>query len=241
MAGTTPLDPHSPIGQVVAELDDVISSRNSNDGIRVFAAMYRDVTELIGIHLAEGRFADAAFVERLDVVFAGLFLDVPRAMSRRRSVEKAWEPLVEKCATRLFPVQFALAGMNAHINHDLALAVVTTCRDLGTTPDAAGLWEDYDAVNTVLAERVRSVRQSFLDEAVVEHGAALSPLADLIGNFSVEKARDAAWVSAQTLWALRHVPFVRDAAQATLSRTVGLVSRHLLVHFDPGQQLSPTT
>lgn len=240
MAGTTPLDPLS-IGRVVAELDDVVSSRSPQDGIGVFAAVYRDVTELIGVRLAEGRFTDATFVERLDVVFADLFLDVPRSVAGDRPVEKAWEPLVERCGERLFPVQFALAGMNAHINHDLALAVVATCLELDTTPDAAGLREDYEAVNAVLAERVRSVRQSFLDEVVVQHGAALSPLADLIGNFSVDMARDAAWVSAQTLWALRHVPFVRDAARLTLSRTVGLVSRHLLVRFDPwGQLPSPT-
>lgn len=240
MAGTA-LDPRSPIGLVVAELDDVISSRGPHDGVRVFAAMYREVTELIGVRLAEGRFADAAFAERLDVVFAGLFLDVPRAIARRRPVEKAWDPLVERCAVRLFPVQFALAGMNAHINHDLALAVVATCHDLGTTPDAPGLRDDYETVNDILAERVRPIRQSFLDQAVVQHGAPLSPLADLVGNFSLDKARDAAWVSAQTMWALRHVPFARDAAQMALSRTVGLVSRHLLVDFDPLEQLpSPT-
>ena len=40
----------------------------------------------------------------------------------------AWQPLFERRADPgIEPIQFALAGMNAHINHDLPLAVVATC------------------------------------------------------------------------------------------------------------------
>jgi hypothetical protein len=39
------------------------------------------------------------------------------------------------CRGGIEPVQFALAGMNAHINHDLPLAMVSTCTALGTAPD----------------------------------------------------------------------------------------------------------
>ena len=47
-----------------------------------------------------------------------------RATSRPAGgCRQAWAPLVERRATRgVLPIQFALAGMNAHINHDLALA-----------------------------------------------------------------------------------------------------------------------
>jgi hypothetical protein len=224
---------------VVGRLDGVIRPLPRSDGIRVFAEMYRDVTELVGARLAEGRFANDEFVETLDVIFAELFLDVPQALASRSPVEKAWQPLVERRGEPLFPVQFALAGMNAHINHDLAVAVVHTCGRLGLTPDTRGLRADYDQVNAILAERVRPIRQAFLDEIVVRYGSSLSPLADIIGNFSIEKAREAAWISAETLWAVRGIPLVRDHARATLSRTIGLVSRQLLVPFDPLGQLSP--
>lgn len=238
MATKDQLDPASPIGQVVTQLDAVIHPRRRSDGLRVFAQMYREVTELVGIRLAARRFANAGFVERLDVIFAELFLDVPRAMAGRRPVEKAWEPLVERRHERLFPVQFALAGMNAHINHDLAVALVRTCRELEITPTTPGIRNDYDQVNAILAERVRPIRQAFLDETVVRYGEPLSPLADIVGNFSIEKAREAAWISAQTLWAVRDIPIVRDRARETLSRTIGLVSRQLLVSFDPLGQLT---
>jgi Family of unknown function (DUF5995) len=37
------------------------------------------------------------------------------------------------------PVQFAPAGVNAHINHDLPVAMVRTYTALATKPDAAPL------------------------------------------------------------------------------------------------------
>jgi len=35
-----------------------------------------------------------------------------------------------------WPIQFAFVGMNAHINHDLPLAVVVTCKKLGKDLDS---------------------------------------------------------------------------------------------------------
>ena len=46
-------------------------------------------------------------------------------------------PLVEQRAVAgIEPVQFALAGMNAHINPDLPMTMVSTCAALATAPDA---------------------------------------------------------------------------------------------------------
>lgn len=231
------VDRSSPIGKVVVQLDRPRRPLAHSDGIRIFADVYREVTALVGVRVTDGTFADPRFIEELDVVFADLFLDVPRDLAARRAVSKAWAPLVEQRSERLFPLQFALAGMNAHINHDLAVAVVRTCQKRRTDPGSGSIRADFDRINDVLAERVRPVRQQFLEETVVKYGAPLSPLADLMTNFSMEKARDAAWASTLTLWAVRDIPIVRDVAQSSLSRTVGLVGRQLLTRFDPLGQL----
>ena len=48
-------------------------------------------------------------------------------------------------------IQFALAGANAHINHDLPEAIVATCQLTGATPDHAGThYNDYTALNATL-------------------------------------------------------------------------------------------
>ena len=236
-AALTHVDPTTPIGRVVRDLDGVRRPLDADDGIAVFVDVYREVTALVAQRVADGTFDDPDFIEVLDVVFAGYFLAVPKALAAEKPVSKAWEPLVERRAVRLFPLQFALAGMNAHINHDLALAVVKVCAKKDRDPASGSIRADFVRINDVLGELVRPIRRSFLEETVVQHGAALSPLADLLTNFSMEKARDAAWASALTLWTVRDVPFVRDITRQTLASTVGLVSRQLLTPFDPLGQL----
>ena len=117
--------------------------------------------------------------------------------------------------------------MNVHINHDLAIAVVTTCRRMRREP--VTMRDDYERINDVIAAIVRPIRQSFLDSLVVEAGKPLSPLADVVSNWSIDKARDAAWVHARTLWQIRDVRSLTSAYRRTLGRTVGLIGRQLLV------------
>lgn len=217
------------IGRVVADMVATRGKLTRDDGLGVFIDVYRQVTELVAQRVMDTTFHDPRFVERLDVVFAGIFLDVPRDLAAGRPVSKAWAPLVERRAMRgILPVQFALAGMNAHINHDLALAVVRTCTEVRREPTSGHVRDDFEQVNAVLAEVVRPVRQSFLDAEVVRLGGALSPVADLVSNFSIDAARDAAWTSAMVLWNLRGIRAVSAMAQEALGRTVGLVGRQLL-------------
>jgi hypothetical protein len=50
----------------------------------------------------------------------------------------------------------------------------------------------------------------------------------LISSWDIEKARDVAWVTVQTLWALRPAGHLFDAYAATVADTVGMGSRLLL-------------
>ncbi|WP_426594238.1 DUF5995 family protein [Cellulomonas sp. McL0617] len=221
------------IDHVVAQMDGLRAGMPHADGIGVFLDVYRRVTALVALRVVDTTFQDPVFTADLDVRFADLFLDVPSDIVAKRPVSKAWAPLVERRAVHgILPIQFALAGMNAHINNDLALAVVATCTARGVEPDDGSIHRDFEKVNSVLAEVVRPIRDSFLDKAVVEHGAAVAPLADLVSNFSIDKARDAAWVAALTLWHLRDVPVLERAARDTLAHTVGLVSRQLLIRVE---------
>jgi Family of unknown function (DUF5995) len=220
----------TPIEQVVATMDDVRGGWPPDDGLGVFLDVYRRVTTLVSERLTDETFIDRAFVEDLDVRFAGLFLDVTRDLAAGRKVNRSWAPLVERRSVAgIVPIQFALAGMNAHINHDLAIAVVATCDARCVSPGSGDVHADFERVNDLLAEVVRPIRQSFLDAQVVRAGAPLSPVADLVSTFSIDKARDAAWASALTLWAVRDIGFVADAARDALARTVGLVGRQLLI------------
>ncbi|GAA2740913.1 DUF5995 family protein [Terrabacter aerolatus] len=222
------------VDAVVARMQQIDGSLAPDDGVGDFNRMYLRVTELVRDHLVTGYFTDPAFVERLDLVFAGLYLDAVDAAAP----DPSWAPLFDvRREPGRVPIQFALAGMNAHINHDLPVAVVATCRQLGLTPDSPGVADDYQRVNELLAGVQEEVRRSFLDGiALAVDQRYAGPLADLVSGWSITRARDAAWTNARVLWSLDGVEPLRTDFLDTLSRTVGMAGRSLLT---PVADLAP--
>ena len=105
------------------------------DGVACFNGMYLQVTAAVRAEL--DAFESREFVERLDVLFAEFYFQAFDAAAARAWVSKAWAPLfARKDARGVIALQFAVAGMNAHINNDLAHALVLTWRELGGEPGA---------------------------------------------------------------------------------------------------------
>ena len=123
----------------------------------MFNTVYLHVTERIGRLLDEGStFDDGPAMVELDTRFAGLWLAAYGAADTGRALPKAWAPLFSSRHRRgLLPIQFALAGMNTHIEHDLPLAVVRTCEARGSTPDDPTVLADFFRINEVLAAAKR--------------------------------------------------------------------------------------
>ncbi|GGM90150.1 hypothetical protein GCM10009721_14430 [Terrabacter tumescens] len=222
------------VDAVIARMRQIDGSLTPDDGVGDFNRMYLRVTELVRDRLVAGYFTDPAFVTRLDLVFAGLYLDAVDAAAP----DPSWAPLfASRREPGRVPIQFALAGMNAHINHDLPVAVVTTCRQLGLTPDSPGVEDDYRRVNELLAAVQEEVRRSFLDGVALAVDRQLAgPVADLVSGWSITRARDAAWTNARVLWSLDGAEPLRTEFLATLSRTVGMAGRYLLT---PVADLAP--
>jgi hypothetical protein len=118
--------------------------------------------------------------------------------------------------------------MNSHIAHDLPVAVVRTCRHLGTSPHAVGVHDDYEKVNDLLAACEAKIRRSFLTKAGQDAEARVAAVAHLISAWNIDKARDAAWVNVEALWSMRSVGALADRYRESLARTVGMTSRCLL-------------
>jgi len=224
------------VDEVVARLRAIDGALPAGDGLADFNRMYLRVTETVEERLHVGFFDDPAFMNRLDVVFANLYFDAVRAsVTDPGRVPRAWGALLERRSDpRVAPIQFALAGMNAHINRDLPVAVVSTCRELGTAPDAGSHRSDYGRVDLVLAEVERSVRQSFEMGALLVADAAAPLVGDVVVNWKLLKARAAAWSNAEALWTLGQVsPRVAAEYLDTLDGLVGLASRGLLAPVVP--------
>jgi len=207
----------------------------TSDGVACFARLYREVTEGVAGALEEGAFADPRFLERLDVVFAGLFFAAVDLDERDPgSAPAAWRPLFLARARRgIAPIQFALAGMNAHINRDLPVALVTTCSELGVELRSDSQQHaDYLRVNALLAEVEARLKKSYATGLLGRLGRFLHGfhrLDDVIAMWNLERARDAAWTNAEALWSLRGTPHLAAEFVSSLDRMVGFAGRGLLV------------
>jgi Family of unknown function (DUF5995) len=217
---------------VIARMREIEADLPTADGVAVFNRMYLTVTERIAALLSTSgggtaiTFRDPDTMADLDARFAGRWLTAYDAAAAEAAVPTAWRPLFEARAGGLIPVQYALAGMNTHIEHDLPIAVVDTCRARGLEPDA--LHPDFQAINGILAQVESEIRRSFLDQVGREADDAMRRLAHLVSCWSIDKARDVAWVTAETLWTLRDMGPLRDRFLDGLADTVGMTTRTLL-------------
>jgi len=213
---------------VVARLRAINDALPSDDGAAVFNRMYLTVTEQVAAALTGAQvFRNPAFMEHLDATFAALWFEAYDAPGD--AVPNAWSPLFEHRHNRsLLPIQFALAGMNSHIGHDLPVAVVRTCRELNASPDDTGVRDDYEAVNDLLAACESEVRRSFLTDVGQVVDEQVGPVVHLISSWNIDKAREVAWVNVEALWAMRSIGFLADRYETALAGTVGMASRYLL-------------
>lgn len=221
------------VAVVIERMRAIDAELPRRDGVGVFNRLYLRVTEQVLARLAEGGFFhDDEFMASLDVAFADLWFEAYDASSRR--MPKAWAPLFAARDERgVLPIQFALAGMNAHIEHDLALAVVRTCRAHGRSPASPGVHHDYELVNDLLAGVEAEIRRSFLTEVGQAVDDRLRPVAHLVSSWNIDRARDIAWVNALALWELRRIDFLLDRYAGALARSVGMGSRLLLTNVQP--------
>lgn len=213
------------VQDVIDRMRAIDAELPATDGARIFNRVYLQVTEGVLAALAAGNvFTDDAFMTELDVRFADLWFTAYDATPG--SEPKAWAPLFEQRDERLFPIQFALAGINAHIEHDLAVAVVATCESRDCEPDEVR--DDYEKVNDLLASVEADIRRAFFTDIEREIDDRLGPIVHLVSSWNIDKARDLAWVNVCLLWELRRSSFLNDLHLSALARTVGLGSRLLL-------------
>jgi hypothetical protein len=163
------------------------------DGVACFNAMYLAVTRAVQVALPA--FESPAFVSRLDVVFAEFYLEACRAATERAWISRAWAPLFEaREDPRILPLQFAIAGMNAHINNDLSYALVQTWRELGLRPgDDTPEHRDFVRINGILEAVEARIKPVLLDPFIADLDHLLGRIDDRLALWSVAKARADAW------------------------------------------------
>lgn len=219
------------IDEVVARLEALEQALPPSDGVRWFNRLYLDVTLAVRDWCRSGKLVAPPFLEQLDVYFGNRYFAAFDAAASGGQVARCWAPLFDaRHDPRIAPLQFAVAGMNAHIGHDLPMGVVATCQALGVVPtDDCPQRQDYDAVNVILKQTEATTKQWLLTGAIKELDHVVAPADDVAAIWSIERARDVAWVHAEVLWQLRAVPDIESAYLDVLDSTVGMENQALLL------------
>jgi hypothetical protein len=217
---------------VIARMRAIDTELPIRDGVGWFNKLYLRVTERVKERGEQGAFQNPAFLERLDVVFANLYFRVYKAVraGAADAASKPWMPLfAARNQAAIAPIQFALAGMNAHINYDLPVGLVDVCSELRLelkrgTPHYA----DYEQVNELLRDVEAEVKQWFDTGFVGELDHAFGRVDDVIAMWSVTRARDQSWTTAEILSALGQ-GYLRNKFLLAHGRLVGAYGRGLLL------------
>ena len=219
-----------PIDQVFQEMDGIVSWSIAN-GSRAgyFAALYRRVTRTVRARIGTGYFDDDQRMETLDVTFASRYLTAfQQWQANDPAISACWKVAFDAVADPdLIILQNLLAGMNAHIDFDLAIAAAQIA---GSMEGLSSLHGDFNKINALLACLVPTVFSEI---------GELSPLIHLVEDFGeadeeklvdkmMDMARDFAWLFANELVVLKDLPDLQKDLMVMKDREVSWLGQGIV-------------
>src|SRR5271169_6928197 len=216
------------IADVISRMQAIDALLPANDGIKWFNRLYLMVTQAVDLHPPGGAWQSPVWLTRLDVVFAGFYFSAVSGYLSGQDVPSAWSALFDaRFRTDIDRIQFALAGMNAHINHDLALALLATNAELDVVPALDGPeHSDYESVNTLLKTVTPAALTMLATDTLGVLAQDTGKIGRLLAFWDICKARDLAWDFANHLRILPGI--ARDAALGAQDALTGALGRALL-------------
>jgi len=202
-----------------------------NDGLKWFNWLYLEVTDAVSARVAAGGFTDPSWLAGLDVQFAALYFGALAAHLSGQPVAECWQTVFERRnQPAIARIQFALAGINAHINHDLAQALVGTDAVRQVEPrHGTAQYNDYTALNSTLDSLIETAKQTLHVRLLGDPLPPVSHLEDTIAGWKVSAAREQAWINSEVLWTLRAVPQLSGGFMNTLDGLTTVAGKALLV------------
>jgi len=221
----------SRIADVVATMRAIDQLTTDGDGLKWFNGLYLIVTETVDARAGAGSFADRPFMEALDVQFAELYFEALAHFLDGKPLPGCWRVLFdERAERRLTRIQCALAGMNAHINHDLAFAVVATCRTRSIAPvENSPQHRDFTALDATLEGLIDAAKKGLQLRLLGDELPDLGFVEKTIAGWSMSAARENAWNNAEILWSLRAAPALGERFGHGLDGVASVIGKALLI------------
>ncbi len=219
------------IDDVVRTMQVIDETCIDGDGLKWFNELYLQVTQAVQGRIASGGLSDPQWLAGLDVQFARLYFGALASSLSGQAAPNCWQVVFNnRNQTLIARIQFALAGVNAHINHDLPQAIVTNCHATATIPQhGTAQYNDYTELNATLDGLIESAKRELHVRLL---GGALPPfsrLEDTIAAWSVSVARESAWNNAELLWHLEEKPPLASTFMDTLDGLATVAGKTLLV------------
>jgi hypothetical protein len=208
---------------VLQAMDAVLDG--TRDGLKWFNTLYLQVT------LAVRDSGPARFIADLDFQFADLYFAALRGWLGDGELPESWRILfAQRANARLMRVQFALAGVNAHINRDLAVAVVKTCGGAGiAVRHETAEYQQYTALNGILDGLIERAKRELLVSLPGDVLPGTDQVEQVVAGWSVAAAREAAWVHAEILEAIAGESVLAGRFVSALDGTAALAGKALLL------------
>jgi hypothetical protein len=231
------------IDDVLKRLEDIQTYLDGNvdgnaphgprDGVASFNYLYHLITQDVRDGCNANAFQDVTFMRELDVAFANRYLNALRANATAAgSGPKVWQALIkDRSELSISPMRFAIAGVNAHINFDLAFALITACEKMAVILGAGNQLNTYEQINDIFAKQMSPLRHHFETklEQFFDRGA-INGVADKLGDLSVIVTRDAAWTNASDIWPNRGDAAEVAARSQRMDDAAAMVSDAILAH-----------
>ncbi|UBV44120.1 DUF5995 family protein (plasmid) [Deinococcus taeanensis] len=214
--------------------------RSQRDPRAVFAGAYVVITSAMHQALGAQLFLDPPWVERYLAAFAGLYLDAAQQYDAGPQadddlVPPVWRLTFATCREEtVSPLTHLLLGVNAHVNRDLAVALVRA----GVRDHTDRRYEDHKRVNDVLRGAVNDLQASVTADAPV-----LARLDTLCGPWDEHVACTVVAWARETAWA--HAVHLAGAEGETYARHLDRIERRayryaLLIKGHPAVWAGPS-
>ena len=209
---------------------------DAGDRRAVFAECYLVMTRRVEEAILAERFHDGVWVGRLLDRFAAYYFDAVDSHGGLQTVRvcpAVWREALDACADPVcHPLQALMLGINAHINHDLALALVDVLDDWPTLDEEARQRrrEDHELVNAVIDDTTDEVQRDVVGKwspAAVGIDLLLGRLDEWAFGELAESWRSRVWADAMDLVVLD--PTERARAEAVIGERASSVATLILL------------
>jgi hypothetical protein len=218
----------SELAEVQTVLDELPPAPSANR-VASFNELLLTITRRVESALA-ARAHEADYLELLEIEFARRYFAALNLWNLDdENTPESWEVLFKRAGdVQLSRLVAAMVGVNAHLNHDLPLALIATWSELGA-PDEDLIHPDYLLINEIFYEEIPALRRGYSTRWQIEIDTAVGEIDDWSQRMLVGAARGRAWDQARRLWPLRHDAEDFEQARRAVDRAVALLGEWVII------------